>query len=67
MFEGLTKIKLYKKEATGTRPHIIIQNSEASARIIDQGRDFDGFQQRGTLKEIIYDKTSSLSGKEICG
>ena len=58
MFDGLTKIKLDKK-----RQHL----SEASARIIDQGRDFDGFQQRGTLKEIIYDKTSSLSGKEICG
>ena len=66
MLEGLTKIKLDKKRQQG---HVNISSllSEASARIIDQGRDFDGFQQRGTLKEIIYDKTSSLSGKEICG
>ena len=66
MLEGLTKIKLDKKRQQG---HVNISSllSEASARIIDQGRDFDGFQQRGTLKEIIYDKTSSLSGKETCG
>ena len=51
-----------RQQDTSTYHH-----SEASTRIIDQGRDFDGFQQRGTLKEIIYDKTSSLSGKETCG